>query len=150
MKAIIKVSGPTRNAQYSIDTDNRVFHRDSYEQHTRSNRVGETCRTEFYVPDYDSPQFTGAWVVLIGTPEDLVANMLDDCPMSLIHSQDIFDELEKWKSDDVLCLTFEGFKEFNYVIRNSSWYKLYRTCQRNIVSNMYGIPKEKVIVLPDI
>lgn len=149
MKAIIKVSGATRSADYFIDTDTREFRRDNFEMVSLERRVGETCKTRYYDPEYRNPQFSGAWCVLIGTPVQIRTNMLDQCPMSLFHAMDIMKALETVGEAETVCLCFEGMRNPNQAIRSSTQYSLYMACQRNIISNLFGVPRESIIQLPE-
>lgn len=153
MKAYISATGKTRMATFTVDTDKRTFHRDTgkvFPVTADTPKVGDEYRIESRISDDDGYSLQGdCWIVLAGTKAAILESMLEECPMSLMHSEGVLSELDKREDDDWVIITFAGMKPFNRIIYKSPEYRLMRSCQRSIVGSLYGVDPKSVILVPD-
>lgn len=150
MLATIDLEGKTRRASYTLNLETRKIRRKFFSFISSDTPVGDTFKVRYTMEGDRNPLFQDCWLFLSGYAADISSRMLEDCPMSLLHRENINAVLEKRGRTVPINITFAGIKPFNAVVARSKHYKSARACQKAIMADMYNIPHDQIDLLPDL
>lgn len=144
---------PILTARYAVNGE--VVTRKNLTRYTRTVGLAEKYAITYEEPLNDPNAedvpvvIQDCWIVLAGYKTDIEERMVNECPLTLYHIDDIYDVLDHVPHDQVI-IAFSAFAPDNKVLYNSYSYRYMRATQKTIIADLYNVSPSSVIMLPDV
>ena len=140
----LSIEGAYKYAEYQKSNDSALFQRIAFEPNGEDGM--NECLDVCIYNDENKNNLRVNWVVLHGTPRDIVQFICDYMPMAKLEHDRIFNFLDTVGAEDVVTFTYLMAEPY-HVVENSPMFQELRKCQQYVVADFLELPSEQVKVL---
>lgn len=146
LRASIRVAGETREAVYRIDATKKLFDRPRFKIVSVADRVAETVNVSYYDEDRKAVIIKDVWVIIKGQPDEIEARMATECALTQIYAQEIREILEE-RGNKPTYIAYSCMNLKTTEMRDSTYYTVLLHLLPKLLSNLYDIPMDDIILL---
>lgn len=140
----MRICGTTRYGEFTIGEA-------GVKKESSEIEDGERCHgdvLEVSIAEIDGPSnLKDVWMVLWGTPSDIVRTIELEYPMAKMETEVIFNSLDQEDENDEVIYTYPVTRVSSRVIKGSSMFKAMRQYQRQIVAELFNATELEVNLL---